>query len=133
MDTGSASAELQRSLRIGPHSLGLPSKLEFVNVLSWPVVGTGPSRSLKETLNLERKCRLFSEDGIVLVRWLLDKSSSSKFVRLQIDWGISPCNILKLKFSERSPFKRPISGEITPVKPLFPRLSTFGKALVLRN
>ncbi|BAS77031.1 Os02g0153450 [Oryza sativa Japonica Group] len=83
-------------------------------------------------LNSERKFRLFSAAGIVPVRLLLDKSSTSRSVRLQIDWGISPYNLLKLKFSERSTFNRPISGGIKPVNSFLPRLSTLGKALALR-
>ncbi|KAM3295417.1 hypothetical protein ACQJBY_037983 [Aegilops geniculata] len=55
-------------------------------------------------LNAERKCRLFNAAGISPVRLLLDKSSTCKFVRLQIDSGICPDNLLKLKSSTRSTF-----------------------------
>ncbi|PWZ29246.1 Cell division protein FtsZ 1, chloroplastic [Zea mays] len=37
--------------------------------------GSGPSRSLLETLNVERKCRFSNATGILPVRSLLDKSS----------------------------------------------------------
>ena len=91
------SGESQWWASIGPHNFGFPSKLELGNVLSWPVVGIGPSRSLLEILNLERKCRLFSAVGIAPVRWLLDKSSASRFVRLQIDCGIGPVVVAQIE------------------------------------
>ncbi|KAI4977671.1 hypothetical protein ZWY2020_014225 [Hordeum vulgare] len=41
-------------------------------------------------MNRERKLRFSNATGIAPVRWLLDKSSPWRFVRLQIDCGISP-------------------------------------------
>ncbi|WVZ77892.1 LOW QUALITY PROTEIN: hypothetical protein U9M48_025693 [Paspalum notatum var. saurae] len=69
--------------------------------------------------------------GIGPVRLLLDKSSSSRFVRLPIDWGISPYNLLRLKLRELSSFKSPISGGITPMKLLLPRLSTLPRHAIV--
>ncbi|KAI4978154.1 hypothetical protein ZWY2020_014708 [Hordeum vulgare] len=76
MDVGPAPSEPQRLRVIGPHSFEFPSKLESANVLSCPPVGIGPSRSLLEMSNSERKFRLFSAAGITPVRRLTDKSST---------------------------------------------------------
>ncbi|WVZ77847.1 hypothetical protein U9M48_025662 [Paspalum notatum var. saurae] len=120
-----ASVEPQWRASIGPHSFGFPSKLELGNVLIWPVFGIGPSKSLLEILKLERKCRLFSSVGISPVRWLLDKSSASRFARLQIDCGIGP--------SEMSAFNWPISLGITPLKLFIPKSSVVEKDTGMRN
>uniref|UniRef100_A0A0D9YMF4 Uncharacterized protein n=1 Tax=Oryza glumipatula TaxID=40148 RepID=A0A0D9YMF4_9ORYZ len=104
LETYDVLSEPQWCTSIGPHNFGLPSKLEFGNVLSWPTVGTDPSRSLLETLNAERKFSLSSAAGIGPVRLLLDMSSTCRFVMLQIDSGIPPENLLELKLSKRSAF-----------------------------
>jgi len=105
--TGGASAKPQSLVTIIPHNFGFPSKLELGNVLSCPTHGIGPSRSLWETLNLERKWRLFTANGIAPVRWLF---------RLPSCFEISPDKLLKLKLSLVSNFNWPISWGIAPVK-----------------
>ncbi|WVZ77862.1 hypothetical protein U9M48_025672 [Paspalum notatum var. saurae] len=47
-------------------------------------------------LNTETKLRLSNVDGISPVRLLLDKSSTCRFVRLQMDEGICPFKLLEL-------------------------------------
>ena len=84
MGTIAALTELQWLVSTETDSFGFLSKLEAWNVLSWPVAGIGPSRSLLEMLNRERKWRFSNATGIAPVRWLLNKSSPCRFVRLQI-------------------------------------------------
>ena len=75
-------------MSIDPQSFIFPSKLDVPNVLNWPPDGIGPSRSLSETLNAARKCRLSNAAGIAPVGLLLDKSRTCRLVRLHVDSGI---------------------------------------------
>ena len=51
---------------------------------------------LLETLNAKRKLRLSNAAKILAVRLLSDKSSTCRFVRLQMDEGIVHFNLLEL-------------------------------------
>uniref|UniRef100_A0A8R7TNW0 Uncharacterized protein n=1 Tax=Triticum urartu TaxID=4572 RepID=A0A8R7TNW0_TRIUA len=81
------------------HSASLPTKLSFVNVENWPPVGISPVRLLYETSNLERNVTSVRDVGMLPLRSLWVKFSSSKFSKLDNSSGMPPENLFRLKSS----------------------------------